>query len=692
MTRHPKTKGAPTPTAIRSRWPVLFSGLFLLWCAWWYGRADSQGLFYLSTVLTLLALVRARPLPHSTRWIVWGGVMLIILCLVANVSQLIPPDNAPYASRTSDRIITVVFAMGMTSLFFRPSTHAVTLVAITGLPMIMLTLSRAHLTLGSLDGYETLVVWGMLALLLAADLAQRLTAPRPMASFTPGLPELIRRFLCLVLVTGAAFWLRHPIECTAKTAQRWMFDWETHAHRQSRYRQTNLLLTGRTPLNFDRRMRLIMLVDARHRPGYLREAVFVHYQNGRWTALKPADPLTKTSSLLPEGQKNVFDLQPYPSKSPRVAWNVELLAPALLSGFCLPGNAITLAYDGPAPMSETNGMVTSALGFPEQYRIETTPSRSRLSAYPYPDGSAIPDYLQIPDALAVNVSNWVESCAGLDTHRAIAASITHVEDHFATNFTYRLGLSMQPTPDPLIDFMARKEGACTLFASAAALMFRSCGIPSRVISGYGCSEWNPWLKRWVVREREGHAWVEVFDRNSGTWLLVDPTPPDGNPAFLKKPGKGRLLLDMLHASWKRFLTFLSSANFLVVLADVGATLSLFLWQLIVSLPGAVVLAGFSALWWLRRRNRRPILNTEARLRQQMTHAMQRIANHAVATHLRRRASEPWSVWFQRIEPELPAATSETLCEWLTSYQENRYRAQLDIPAAHAWLALAHKKR
>ena len=75
----------------------------------------------------------------------------------------------------------------------------------------------------------------------------------------------------------------------------------------------------------------------------------------------------------------------------------------------------------------------------------------------------------------------------------------------------------------------------------------------------------------------------------------------------------------------------------------------------------------------------------------MTLVMQRIANRTVAAHLHRRASEPWSVWLQRIEPELPVATAETLRHWLASYQEIRYRAQLDIPAAQAWLARARKR-
>jgi len=364
------------------------------------------------------------------------------------------------------------------------------------------------------------------------------------------------------------------------------------------------------------------------------------------------------------------------------------LSPALLTCFCLPGNAVTLTCDGLPPLSDTNGTVAANGAFPERYGLTVAPSHLLESAYRWPNGLSDPAYLAVPDPLAEAVSNWVAGCAGLLDAPALPVAIRRIEDHFATNFTYRLGLRMRAEPDPLVDFMARKEGACTLFASAAALMFRSCGIPSRVVSGYVCSGWNPWLKRWVVREREGHAWVEVWDRASGRWLVADPTPPDGKPAALNKPDKFRWALDLWVAGWKRFLAYLRGANFLEVLADAGENLFLFLWQVVSSLPGAVVLAGFGAVWWLRRRAFRLKLTPAERLRSELTLAMRRLERRTVAAPLRRHRAESWGAWLRRIGPELPPRRLAELSEALESYQALRYSVTLDETAARAWLARA----
>ena len=42
---------------------------------------------------------------------------------------------------------------------------------------------------------------------------------------------------------------------------------------------------------------------------------------------------------------------------------------------------------------------------------------------------------------------------------------------------------------------------------------------------------------------------------------ADPTPPDGRPDALRKPGKARWALDLLAAGWTRALTYLRGANF-----------------------------------------------------------------------------------------------------------------------------------
>jgi len=459
-----------------------------------------------------------------------------------------------------------------------------------------------------------------------------------------------------------------------------------YSERMPRRRTGDLFLAVPPPANFGRRMRVVMLVDAEGLPGYLRENVFTRYRSGRWELSKPETPLRERSGAAPGQKRSVYALAPDLPHATSFVWRVEALAPALFDGFCLPGKAVTLACDGPPPLADANGAVAANGALPDTYELAVGPSSLRTGAFPQPNGWADPAYLEVPAPLAKAVSNWVDGCAGLVAAPTPGAAIRRVEDHFATNFTYRLGVRMTTTPDPLVDFMARKEGSCALFASAAALMFRSRGIPARVIGGYVCSGWNPWLRRWTVRERDGHAWVEVWDRVSERWLVADPTPPEGNPAALNKPGRARLAFDLLTAGWRRLLAYLRGASFLEVIADAGETLFLFLWHVVWSLPGFVALAGLAVVGWLRRRARRRALTPAARLRAELIEEMRRFERRAAAAPLRRRSFESWSAWLRRIGPALPPARLAAVRETLEAYQALRYRVALDEAAARVWLA------
>jgi len=54
-------------------------------------------------------------------------------------------------------------------------------------------------------------------------------------------------------------------------------------------------------------------------------------------------------------------------------------------------------------------------------------------------------------------------------------------------------------------------------------MLRSLGIPARLATGYATGDYDSVLNQAVVRERDAHAWVEVWFGSHG-WVPVDPTP------------------------------------------------------------------------------------------------------------------------------------------------------------------------
>ncbi|MDE2219488.1 MAG: DUF3488 domain-containing protein [Gammaproteobacteria bacterium] len=67
-----------------------------------------------------------------------------------------------------------------------------------------------------------------------------------------------------------------------------------------------------------------------------------------------------------------------------------------------------------------------------------------------------------------------------------------------------------------------REGFCGHYASAFVDLMRAAGIPARVVTGYQGGEWNPIGRYLLVRQRDAHAWAEVWLDGRG-WLRADPT-------------------------------------------------------------------------------------------------------------------------------------------------------------------------
>jgi len=92
---------------------------------------------------------------------------------------------------------------------------------------------------------------------------------------------------------------------------------------------------------------------------------------------------------------------------------------------------------------------------------------------------------------------------------------------------YRYTLATPPSPagvDPVDYFLfGTRYGYCEMFASAAALMLRSQGVPTRLVTGYAPGQYDSTLDQTIVRESDAHAWIEVFFPGHG-WVPVDPTP------------------------------------------------------------------------------------------------------------------------------------------------------------------------
>jgi transglutaminase-like putative cysteine protease len=160
--------------------------------------------------------------------------------------------------------------------------------------------------------------------------------------------------------------------------------------------------------------------------------------------------------------------------------------------------------------------------------------RYHVTVTPMSAGSASRRTLRSSDRVPPQGSQWLQLPAEVPSRvMALAASITKgartttnkitaIVNYLRTHERYSVN---SPVPganqDAVDDFLFRDHvGFCEQFASAEAILLRSVGVPSRLVSGlaYGT---NSGSTR-VYRESDAHAWVEALVPGEG-WVVSDPT-------------------------------------------------------------------------------------------------------------------------------------------------------------------------
>jgi protein-glutamine gamma-glutamyltransferase len=134
-------------------------------------------------------------------------------------------------------------------------------------------------------------------------------------------------------------------------------------------------------------------------------------------------------------------------------------------------------------------------------------------------------YLELP-RMDSRVGELAHSIVGAEAAPAVQARM--LEKYLRTHYGYTLELPQLEPGDPLAYFLfQRKKGHCEYFASSLAVMLRTLGIPSRVVTGFQSGVYNPISGSILIRSSDAHSWVEAWLPRRG-WTTFDPTPPDPN--------------------------------------------------------------------------------------------------------------------------------------------------------------------
>lgn len=333
------------------------------------------------------------------------------------------------------------------------------------------------------------------------------------------------------------------------------------------------------------------------RPAKLRGQVLTRFDGRLWTESPgPRPALVALRGPLPGSLRGWSASLPGPTLlRPGLAAD-ELAAGDVLAGsvvpivpgrqLLVPFGLLALQVTSEAPALGPGGTVAGR-GQPDQYGFVARPEAGL-------DDSPCEECLTLPEKLDPRFRDLADELAAGNPAPAerVRRTLRHLDER--CRYSLKPGLTR---PDALAEFLFEKrQGLCAHFASAAALLLRLQGVPTRYVRGFQVGDLQRAGDHFLLRGSDRHAWIDA--RLPEGWRELDPTPADDYAAAQAANGPGWLAraweaLASRAARLKARLASLEPRVLLAVLVD--------LWPLAAALAGA----GLALRWWRRRRRARP---------------------------------------------------------------------------------------
>ena len=250
-------------------------------------------------------------------------------------------------------------------------------------------------------------------------------------------------------------------------------------------------------------------------------------------------------------------------------------------------------------------------------------------------------------------------------------------------YTYTLepGVYGQHTADEF--WFDRRQGFCEHIASSFVVLMRALDIPARIVTGYQGGELNGVDGYWTVRQRDAHAWAEVWLQGQG-WVRIDPTSVvapgrTGSLQRLRAPegaiaGAIRNLTPNLSAqlraaweavnnSWNQWVLNYTQGRQLDLLKNLGFQSPSWT-DLAYVLIGVVVFVSLvGAAWTLwERQQHDPWLRLLRRARARLQAQGLDSADHTPPRELARRVQQRWGT----------TGAAQRVAQWLLQLEAQRY--------------------
>jgi transglutaminase-like putative cysteine protease len=262
-------------------------------------------------------------------------------------------------------------------------------------------------------------------------------------------------------------------------------------------------------------------------PAYWQGAVYDHYDGASWTmsAQSTRRPWSVDTTSTPATQHAPTDDEASGGGLQSRTDSVQIVTSQVQHVVFAPGRATT--YVGPGTVSsDADGnprLEVGGGGSPSarDYNVVSTKPNPDAPAEPAIDNRD-PRWLQLPPDLPARVGALSRQLIGTAPSRADA--VRTVEAYLRGHETYDLDAPVPAPGEDAVDsfLFVTHQGFCEQFATAAVVLLRSAGTPTRLVTGYSQGDLTSDPGRRVMRATDAHAWIQVWFPGVG-WVDSDPT-------------------------------------------------------------------------------------------------------------------------------------------------------------------------
>ena len=253
---------------------------------------------------------------------------------------------------------------------------------------------------------------------------------------------------------------------------------------------------------------------------YFRGPVLSTFDGREWTRLVPSFPVAQRPRLELQltGQPLRYEMTVEPSQLTLLPL-LEMTPDRADSAPRIEGWLLTHRPDG---QWQTDRPLV------ERQRVQAAAWLSHRHG-PRQDVLGLRDLVDLPPNTNPRTLQWAAQLrqrpelAQADARALADAVLQHIR---SGGYTYTLEPGLYPSAlaGQAIDefWLDRKLGFCEHFASAFVVVMRALDVPARIVTGYQGADDLPQDGYIVVRQRNAHAWAEIWQAGVG-WIRVDPT-------------------------------------------------------------------------------------------------------------------------------------------------------------------------